>query len=73
MTTNFYVRDQIETMVREMSVLFWNSWHTFAGVNIVLALMACEQAITGTGLYPDVPIYDAIILSMVQFRGILAL
>ena len=35
MTTNFYVRDQIETMVREMSVLFWNSWHTFAGVNIV--------------------------------------
>lgn len=26
-----------------------------------LALMACEQAITGTSLYPDVPIYDAII------------
>ena len=26
-----------------------------------LALMACEQAITGTSLYPDIPIYDAII------------
>lgn len=26
-----------------------------------LALMACEQAITCTSLYPDVPIYDAII------------
>ena len=26
-----------------------------------LALMACEQAITGASLYPDVPIYDAII------------
>ena len=26
-----------------------------------LALMACEQAITGISLYPDIPIYDAII------------
>ena len=26
-----------------------------------LALMACEQAITGASLYPDVPIYDATI------------